>query len=219
MPNLPLPTLVPDDPENLLSSEARQRIARAFLEYDLILKRALAESEMHRRAQSDRGAEAERSVEAQVYIDLTRARMGACRCVLKAEAEEYGKLNLPGARFREIMHQRIDEMTYSLELTALDGNALASEFLWFDPAVATVPRRVAGLVDQRSITNPAAAGRVKEYMKRHALTATGFATSKGENRIDERTVRRLCKFGTATPATWAEVAGLMGLEPSELLKN
>ncbi len=56
--------------------------------------------------------------------------MEATRIVLRAEAEEYGKLGLPDRDFREIMRTRIDSMVYSLEFSTLQRDALEAEFLW-----------------------------------------------------------------------------------------
>jgi hypothetical protein len=46
MSNLPLPGLMPGDPENHLSHEARQRIAAALLEYDRMRKQARSAIEL-----------------------------------------------------------------------------------------------------------------------------------------------------------------------------
>lgn len=56
--------------------------------------------------------------------------MDAARTVIRAEAEEYGRLGLLGPRFREIMRMRIESTVYSFEFSNMQRDALDAEFLW-----------------------------------------------------------------------------------------
>lgn len=103
MSDLPLPGLRPDDPENRLSFDARQRIARAFLEYNLIRQRALSAIDIGGYWNTP-----------QEETEKRKANLEAIRIVLRTEAEEYGKLDLPGREFRDIIRGRIEEAVDSL---------------------------------------------------------------------------------------------------------
>ncbi len=125
MPDLPLPELTPGNPENLLSHDARQRIGRAWVEHDLIRKRALSALDTRYRAEPAGCADfMEYLGKGQAGIDFIESRIKAAGVVLRAEAEEYGNLGLPGREFREIMEGSIDEMAYSLEFSTLQRDAL-----------------------------------------------------------------------------------------------
>ena len=127
MPDLPLPELTPGNPENLLSHDARQRIGRAWVEHDLIRKRALSALDTRYRAEPAGCADfMEYLGKGQAGIDFIESRIKAAGVVLRAEAEEYGNLGLPGREFREIMEGSIDEMAYSLEFSTLQRCAQSS---------------------------------------------------------------------------------------------
>jgi hypothetical protein len=210
MSDLPLPGLPPNDPENRLSVEARQRIARAFLQYNLIRKRALSAIDLGGHWNTP-----------QEHAEMRNAAMEAVRVVLRAEAEEYGKLGLPGDEFREIMRGRIEEAVYSLEFSHVQRDALEAEFLWLahqeaeeNPRAAESTARLE-IVKSRSISNRSAAARVKEYLERNGKIRVVFAQQAG---IGEQALRTLINTGASSPSTWATVAGAMNIEISDLLK-
>jgi hypothetical protein len=223
MSNLPLPRLTPDDPENLLSHEARQRIARAFLEYDRIRKQALSAIEIRHLAEPGDLSLSEYLSTGQARIDFVESRLKAVRAVLQVEMEEYEKLGLSGRRFREIMEERIDECVYSLEFSILQRDALKAEFLWpahqeseERPGTAESTARIEVVTPSRSISNHQAAARVKAYIGRSGSIYETFAARAG---ISSRTLNSLIKTGAASPSTWNAVAGAMNIEASELLKQ
>lgn len=219
MPDPPLSRLLPGNPENLLSREARQRIGRAFLEYDLIRKQALSAIEIRYRAEPCGLSFSEYLFKGQAGIDFAESRMKAARTVLRAEAEEYGNLGLPGREFREIIEGKIDEMVYSLEFSSLQRDALGTEFLWPAPPTTNettsdedVPEVV---VPSRSIESIAGADRVEKYR----TTVTGqskgdFAATMG---IDPKTLRSLLTTKKASPDTWLALANGMRMKLHELL--
>ena len=242
--HLPLPGLMPNDPEKLLSPEARQRISRAVVEQQRIRAQIMSTLETRYRAESsgDVGF-GEYLSSGSAFIDLAESHMEAARIVLRVESEEYRKLGLPGGQFREIMREKIEGLVYSLELSVLQNRALELEFVWATSQQAedeprsverseeTAPakRRVRALqniargADQhkpvevaRTITNPAATARIGAYMRDHAQTQAGLADKA---HIGERTLRRLLKTNTASIRTWEEVAKAIGTTPEELLKT
>lgn len=208
MSDLPLPRLMPDDPENLLSTEARQRVSRALLEYERIRKRARSAIELRGYWGMPQGS-----------IDLREADMDAARTVLRVEAEEYAKLGLSHQKFREIMRMRIDSMIYSLELSSMQRDMLEAELLW--PSSQQDPEHKPNSIERsaaekpKHIVSPSGAARVAAYMTSHGLTQVDFAVQAG---ISERTVGRLLAGEPISKAKLADMAALMNITLEELLK-
>jgi len=162
----------PPYPENLLSPKARERIERAWDEYDLIRKRALSALDTRYRAEPGGCADfMEYLGNGQAGIDFAESRIKAASAVLRVEAEEYGKLRLPGREFREIMEGKIDETAYSLEFSTLQSDALKAEFM--RPAHQE-PDEKPGSVGSSTEPVPAK-DRVKAYMEKNHLDNSAFA--------------------------------------------
>jgi DNA-binding XRE family transcriptional regulator len=121
-----LPRLPRDDPENLLSTDARKRIQRAHIEAEKFVweTEALIES---RRPQSDK---------AQELRNLANLRKA--RAVLAVMREEYSGLRLPDAKFSKCMRAEIDAAVDSLQLSQAQQRLLEVEF-YFQSETAALP--------------------------------------------------------------------------------
>ena len=104
-------------------------------------------------------------------IDFAESRIKAASVVLRAEAEEYGNLGLPGRKFREIMEAKVDEMAYSLEFSTLQTEALEAEFLW--PAHQELGERPGSVGS--SAEHAPAKDRIRAFMKKKHLHRPAFA--------------------------------------------
>jgi lambda repressor-like predicted transcriptional regulator len=210
--HLPLPGLLPDDPENLLSPEARQRISTAVVEQQRIRAQVMSTLETRYRAESsgDVGF-GEYLSSGSAFIDLTESHMEAARIVLRVESEEYRKLGLPDSRFREIMREKIDGLVYSLELSVLQDRALELEFVWATSQQAEdEPRSV-----DRS-ENVSAADRVKAFMKEKSIKVAAFAEMI---RVSKRTIESVLAGDPVGKETRVAVAKALGTTPEELFRE
>jgi len=114
----PLPGLTPDDPQNLLSTDARRRIHRALI---------LAEKHTQR---------AEVDIETRFldpYGDTagelrTKANLTAVESVLKVFRDEFGRVSKSLAEFQLYMREEIDAACSSRSLSKTHQNLLESEF-------------------------------------------------------------------------------------------
>jgi hypothetical protein len=208
MSDLPLARLTPGDPENLLSHEARQRIGRAFLEYDRIRKQALSALELRHRCDPLGCADLmEYLSKGQPGIEFAESRMKAASTVLRAEAEEYAKLGLPGRRFREIMEERIDECAYSLEFSIPQKDALKAEFLWpvhQEPTGSSIPEPVP------------AKDRIKAFMNEKRLDYPAFAKKINTS---VRTVGSVLAGKPVGKSTQIAIAKVLGTTPEDLFAD
>jgi hypothetical protein len=215
MSPLPLPGLMPDDPENRLSHDARQRIGAALIESDRIRKQALSALEIRYRAKAsgDVGF-MEYLATGNALIDFTESRMKAARVVLRVEAEEYGKLGMPDRDFREIMRTKIEEFVYSLEFSALQRDALEAEFLWStERERPAVPTDVSLPEETPSSIKLTAGQRVRAFIEEHDLDVPQFAG------MIHRSVRQVGYVLADTPVgkkTQAAVARELGTTREEL---
>ena len=213
----PLPGLHPDDPENLLSPEARQRISRALVDSQRIRAQVMSTLETRYRAESsgDVGF-GEYLSSGSAFIDLTESRMEAARTILRVESEEYRKecrkLGLPDSRFREIMRERIEGLVYSIELSSLQNSALELEFVWATSQQAEdEPRSV-----EPSEKNVSAADRVKAFMDEKSLDVLGFARKIGKSK---RTVESVLAGKPVGKDSRVAVAKALGITPEELFRE
>jgi hypothetical protein len=220
--------LDPDDPENLLSPEARERIRYAYLESSHIRNKALASILTRYESDPDRKIEGFDAYRASGpgYIEWTEARLEAARTVLRVVAEEYGRINLPARRLQEILDSYVSSAVYSLELSQFHATALSSEVELLirrpratnESTPAEKPESASiriPLTFPRSITSPSAVARIENYRAEKSLTQGDFAAAA---KIGERTFRHILKTSSATPRTWAEIAWAMGMTTEELLK-
>lgn len=117
MEELPLPGLVPGDPRNRLSAQARRHVARANAECNRIQWEALATA--HARHLSD---------EKTRYL-VNQADLKGARTVLKVLAVEYVDAGLNLKEFWAAMQDEIDSVSNSLSLHDVQRRLLEAEFL------------------------------------------------------------------------------------------
>jgi lambda repressor-like predicted transcriptional regulator len=228
MSNLPLPRLMPEDSENLLSHGSRQRIATALIDAERIRSQALSTLETRYRAEASGGVGfAEYLSSGSAFIDLTESRMEAARTVLRVEAEEYRKLGLPDSQFRKIMRERIEGTVYSLEMSSLQDRALEVEFVFATSQQAEDEPRSKNVsnADTGNILDDAAAShlhperaadRVKAFMHKKGLTKRAFAKMIGTS---ERTVGYVLAGVRVGKETRVLVAKALGTTPEELFRE
>ena len=210
MSDLRLPGLTPEDPENLLSTEARQRVSIALSEFDRIKKQALAAIESRYLAESPGHVSFwEYMGTGSAYIELIESRVQAARTVLRVEAEEYRKLGLRHPEFRQIMEEKIDAMVYSMEFSTLQRDALEAEVL--RPAEAGRAMSPSGDDIVRS-----AADRVKAFIKEHKLKRTGFAKAA---RISPRNLAYVLSGKKVSYETQTSIAAALGITAQELFPD
>ena len=213
MSHLALPLLLPGDPQNLLSSESRQRIQAAFMAAELIKTQALSRLQTRYSAEPSRGVGfAEYLSSGSALIDLTESNMEAARTVLRAEALEYRRLGLPFSQFREIMRGNIEAAVNSLELSRLQNEALELEFVWatYEQDQQVVDERRSA---ERSEKNVSAADRVKDFMQKRALKIPEFAKLIG---VSERTLGSVLAGAPVGKRTRVAVAKALETTPKEL---
>jgi hypothetical protein len=198
MPDISLPGLTPGDPENLLSKESRQRIARAFLEFDLIKHRGLVAVDLGDHWGTPRESE-----------ELVKARLDAARFILKVKAEEYGKLSLPPSQYREIVFDLIEECCYSLELSKVQQYLLEAEFriqAYQDADPVPHPSNIA-------ISAPQLAERQAEgELARKPGRPSGFTSAAGRRRVQD-----YCSRLNGGRESLAEAANVSGKSIARLL--
>jgi DNA-binding XRE family transcriptional regulator len=115
-----LPGLLPDDPQNLLSREARKRIQRALIEGDTFIW------------------EAEAAIETQSFnrtgITARRLRNEAnfkkAKAFLSAYRTEFSQLSLSDQQYRKIMKSEIEAASDSLQLYGSQRRLLETEFFF-----------------------------------------------------------------------------------------
>ena len=212
MSDLPLPGLVPDDPENLLSYEARQRISRALIEAERIRTEALSAIETRYRAEPPGSVDfGEYLATGSPFIELTESRMLAARTVLRAEEQEYRKLKLPDPQYRQIMREKIAATVYSLELSALQSKTLDLEFIWTHPQIEDEPRPV-----ECSEKKLAAKDRVKAFIEKKRLDKLAFAKMTGTSL---RTVGSVLAGVRVGKQTQIAIAKALETTPEELFST
>jgi hypothetical protein len=218
MPDLPLPRLLPNDPQNLLSNEARQRIARSFLEFERIRKRARSDVHLSGYWDTPKG-----------WAEIRHAEFEAAHAVLQVDAEELGRLGLPDHEFRELIRTRIEACVNSLEFSNLQRDSLEADFLLppyrrssTNPEVPE-SKKVHPLSRKRNVFSPSAAAKVEAYLRCNGITREAFAEEgtvmNGRmTKIGGRTLIRFLSQKSASPTTLLVIAKKMGITYEELLK-
>jgi hypothetical protein len=208
MPDLPLPGLTPGDPENKLSYEARQRIGRAFLEYNLIRKRALSAIDLGGYWNTP-----------QEHAEMKKAALEAIRVVLRVETEEYAKLGLSGREFREIIGAKIEEAVYSLGFSHVQRDVLEAEFLWSSQRERPAPVAPADVSPEEKNPDSAehsAGKQVRDFMASEDLDISAFADMIHRS---QRTVGSVLADVPVGNRTKAAVAKVLGTTPEELFRK
>ena len=211
MSDLPLPNISPDNPENKLSKDARHRIGQAVIESELLTAQTLNAIELRWQAEAkpDDIAFWDYLSLGQAHIDFIESRLSAARMVLRVEAEEYGKLGLPGREFREIMRDLVEAWADSREFSHTQRAALEMEFVWLrsqtEPAVS----------DARKEAKPSAAERVRAFMDRKGLSDQAFARMIG---MSVRTVASAKAGEPLGKQARILVAKALGILPEDLFE-
>jgi len=121
MEELPLPGLLPGDPENRLSAQARRRVSRARIECNRIQWEALA------------AARARQLSDEKTRYALNQADLKGARTVLKVLAAEYADAGLNLKEFWAAMRDEIDGVANSFSLLDAQRRLLEAE----EPYAAT----------------------------------------------------------------------------------
>jgi hypothetical protein len=130
MSDFPLRKLPANDPENLLSPEARQRIQRMYIQVDRIKLQAEHQAVLRYEAEADRGRSFDEFVSSgQTSIDLANAKMEAARECLRVVQKEFQELGLPDRKLDQIVQEWLESVANSLELSMLDRELLGSEII------------------------------------------------------------------------------------------
>jgi hypothetical protein len=216
MSDLSLPVLDPDDPENLLSRKARQRIRAAYMASHLIRAQALSRLETLYNAEPSRGIGfAEFLSSGSAYNDMTESMKQAARKVLSVQAAEFRKLGLPASEFQKIMQGNIEHAVYALELSKLQNEELDLEFLCAtDEQDQHVDDELRSAENEGK--NASAADRVKDFMQRKGLTNLAFAKLIG---MSERTVGYVLAGDPIGKGTRVAVANALGITSEELFRE
>jgi ribosome-binding protein aMBF1 (putative translation factor) len=124
-----LPRLLPDDPENLLSYEARKRIQRAQIESDRFIWEA------------EDFADEDEIDEEESKLARSEASKKKAKNVLSVMHEEYSRLRLPEPKFRECMKLEIESACNSLQISEAQRHAFESQF-YFPKELEEHPQNV-----------------------------------------------------------------------------
>jgi hypothetical protein len=115
------PRLLPNDPRNLLSLEARKRIQRAQIEAQKFIWKT------------------EVSIETRNYLDWdsdeanslrSKARFKNAKAALSVYRREFSRLGIPEPAYRKFMKDEIEAASNSLELTPAQQRLLETEFFY-----------------------------------------------------------------------------------------
>jgi hypothetical protein len=116
-----LPRLLPDDPKNLLSVEARKRIQRAIIEADKFTWQAeILIEQLNLEGRTGRKANFLRS----------EANFNKAKAALSVYRSEFSRLDIPEQKYREIMRDEIEGASNSLQLSAAQRQLLETEFFF-----------------------------------------------------------------------------------------
>jgi hypothetical protein len=117
-----LPRLLPNDPQNLLSPEARKRIHRALVEAQkFIWKTEVAiETREHPLDWDSHEANSLRN----------KARFKNAKAALSVYRREFSRLGIPERAYRKFMKDEIEAASNSLQLTQAQQRLLETEFFY-----------------------------------------------------------------------------------------
>jgi hypothetical protein len=125
MSDLSVSQLPLNDPENLLSPVARQRIRRAIFKSHQIREEALLRNRTRYQARPDCAVSFDTYLASgKPFIDMANAQREAARVVLLVQDEEFRKLHLPDLQFHQIMESMLQAVGNSLELSIQERDVL-----------------------------------------------------------------------------------------------
>jgi hypothetical protein len=222
MPDLSLSKLPPNDPENLLSPEARQRILRAVFKSHQIREQALLRNRTRYQARPDLAVSFDDFLASgKPFIDMAKAQMQAARVVLLVEDEEYRKLDLLDGQFHQIVESRLDAVANSLELSVQERDVLRLKIIAARPQPEDKASVTAGPgseapKSEASTKSPDAAARVLAFMEKKGMTQAQFAL---HSKISERTLGRFLAGVKVSARTWNDLAIALGIKVSQLRES
>jgi hypothetical protein len=173
-----LPWLLPDDPQNLLSVEARKRIQRALIETDKIVW----EAEVAIEAKGlDRHGPKAKKLRNKASFDKARAMMRVFRA-------EFSRLGIRDRQYRQIMHDEIDSASSSLQLSGAQRRLLENEsFFQEDQPAHRAPVTTSPPPAKPTGKAESVAVQIDRLRRECQLPADDLAEKVG---MDIRTVRR-----------------------------
>jgi hypothetical protein len=170
-----LPNLLPGDPQNLVSVEARKRIQRALIEGEKFLWEA--EILIEQRHLSDDG-DAANSLR-------SNARFKKAKAALSTYRAEFSRIDLPERRFRQYMKDEIEAASNSLQLSGAQQRLLETEF--FFPLEQRAKTREANPTSFRPQRTETVAFQINALREECRLTAEELAEKID---VDIRSVQR-----------------------------
>lgn len=171
-----LPELFEDDPRNLLPREARLRIDRAHFE-QLAMKDAAIAKILARGSGNPREWDAEAC---ELWSDTNMQR---AYTVLSVEIQEFSRIGKSGRELEDIIRGELESMTYSLEMSQVEQNAVwlrlllvpaqpdsekvveiaAGRQIANDPLFGTPELRAAAIDACKKIQDPATVDKVAQH--------------------------------------------------------
>src|SRR5438552_8655069 len=115
-----LPHLLPGDPKNLLSVEARKRIQRAIIEADKFIWEAEV---LITNRHLDEGSHKARALRNTASFKKAKATLSVYR-------REFSRIEIPERKYREYMESEIEAASNSLELSGAQRQLLKTEFFF-----------------------------------------------------------------------------------------
>jgi len=171
-----LSLLGPDDPENLLSTEARKRILRALVDSDKYLWRARIT--IQQQSFNPEGLDAR--------VLLSDAAYDKAHAVLSAYQSEFSQIGLSDSEFRKAMKSEIEAAANSLQLSDAQRRLLETEFFFPLDIPATNPPAAAAPALPPATAETVAA-QIDRLRQECHLSAEELAE---EVEMDARSVRR-----------------------------
>jgi len=217
-----LPGLMPSDPRNKLSYEARQRI------YDAIAEAEKIQWEAEARILTDDldsyGLASRRL--------RNKSNFKAAKMVMQVVRDEYQGAGLADRELRDSMDNEIDSIVNSWDLNGAQKHILTLEFassrvVGKPPSIPKAITPIAEPVSQpktkrrpnripTTVNNLAAAVRMETFIAASPLTQTDFATQAGTS---DRTLRSFRATGKIRGDIFTRIAIAMGLTREELMNS
>jgi hypothetical protein len=132
-----LPLLLPGDPKNLLSVDARKRIHRAIIDADKFVWEAEVAIESRG---LDRYSE-------KAYSLRKDANFKKAKAALAVHHREFSRINIPVKQFRQIMREEIDSASGSLGLSGVQRGLLENQFFFPEETASKIDSGKVGSIE------------------------------------------------------------------------
>ncbi len=185
----PLPQLTLGDPRNLLTEDARRRLARAHSEADRI------------RAEAEAKIDAKGIGSDKAHYERNQANLKAARAVLKTASKEYAAIGFPLNKYRECIKEEIESAAYSLELYDSQRRLLETEFCFplttksetkVDPLKALLEEVAARFIEKVRLVNQER-NAAYEDVKRHCQGDCMARAIKRFETVEAFAIRKACE--------------------------